>query len=296
MILTCPACQTRFAINAAALGDAGRKVRCAKCGDNWHQMPEEDPPAPAPKAAKAAKPKAAAAPPKAAKAEPDDPAPGDGPSDDEDNNGGGDGDGDGGDAGETDSVDDAENAPKDSSEAAAGPEDKKLRRAKDRAKRAAGRVVASGKDSDKGGRKRGLIGWLVLLLVFAGIGGGGFFYQEKIVEIWLPAGQLYDMLGNGAEPEKFGLAIQNVKWEHKWEKGKPVLVVHGDVTNISEKLQSVPRLRVIIRDEKGRRLFRWTVTTALNKLEPGAGTAFTTRLANPPDGARSLAVTFLVQP
>jgi len=116
-----------------------------------------------------------------------------------------------------------------------------------------------------------------------------------------PAGQLYDMVGlsaegMGAEEEAFGLAIQNVKWEHKREKGKPVLVVRGEVSNISQKLQSVPRLRVVILDDHDRRLFRWTVTTAKNSLEPGQATKFSTRLANPPEGARSLAVTFQVQP
>ncbi|MBT3330740.1 MAG: DUF3426 domain-containing protein [Rhodospirillaceae bacterium] len=278
MILTCPACETRFAVDAAVLGKAGRKVRCAKCGDSWHQMPEQDPPE---------IPMTPAAP------KPETPVPVDEGDDETDA------------ATEIDSEDDAaDDDAADDDEDAAEPENKKDRRAKDRAKRAAGRKAKDGNadgqdgvgDGVWGGRKGGLIGWLVLCLVLAGIGGGGFFYQDKIVEIWPPAGQLYDLIGNATGPAKFGLAIQNVKWEHKREKGKPVLVVRGDVINISDEPQSVPRLRVIIRDENGRRLFRWTVTTALNNLEAGQGTAFTTRLANPPDGARSLAVTFLVQP
>ncbi|MDP7547067.1 MAG: FxLYD domain-containing protein, partial [Alphaproteobacteria bacterium] len=88
----------------------------------------------------------------------------------------------------------------------------------------------------------------------------------------------------------------NVKWEHKRRKGQPVLVVLGEVVNTSDKPRSVPRLRVVIRDESERRLFRWTVTTALNSLEPGQVTKFSTRLANPPEGARSLAVAFQIRP
>jgi len=37
MILTCPACSTRFAIDSNALGAGGRRVRCGSCRHVWHQ-------------------------------------------------------------------------------------------------------------------------------------------------------------------------------------------------------------------------------------------------------------------
>lgn len=43
MIVSCPACATRFSLDATLLGSNGRNVRCAKCSHRWHQ----DPPAPA---------------------------------------------------------------------------------------------------------------------------------------------------------------------------------------------------------------------------------------------------------
>ena len=39
MIVSCPACATRFSLDAALLGDAGRNVRCAKCSHKWKQLP-----------------------------------------------------------------------------------------------------------------------------------------------------------------------------------------------------------------------------------------------------------------
>jgi len=43
VIVSCPACATRFSLDASLLGPNGRNVRCAKCGHRWRQ----EPPAPA---------------------------------------------------------------------------------------------------------------------------------------------------------------------------------------------------------------------------------------------------------
>lgn len=48
MIVTCPACRTRYLVDDQALGaDAGRTVRCAHCGNTWQQRPEPAAPPPA---------------------------------------------------------------------------------------------------------------------------------------------------------------------------------------------------------------------------------------------------------
>jgi predicted Zn finger-like uncharacterized protein len=46
MILTCPACATRYQADEAKFPPQGRKVRCAKCGHVWQQPGPSAPPEP----------------------------------------------------------------------------------------------------------------------------------------------------------------------------------------------------------------------------------------------------------
>jgi predicted Zn finger-like uncharacterized protein len=39
MILTCPACSTRYEADSAKIPPQGREVRCARCGEVWHASP-----------------------------------------------------------------------------------------------------------------------------------------------------------------------------------------------------------------------------------------------------------------
>ena len=41
MKLVCPSCESGFLVEATALGPAGRKVRCGRCGNSWLAMPVE---------------------------------------------------------------------------------------------------------------------------------------------------------------------------------------------------------------------------------------------------------------
>jgi len=40
MILTCPACDTKYVVKDDAIPPGGRQVRCASCKHSWHQDPE----------------------------------------------------------------------------------------------------------------------------------------------------------------------------------------------------------------------------------------------------------------
>lgn len=62
MILTCPECSARYAVEDGKIGSEGRTVRCARCGASWRATPDLPLEAPAPAAATAAEPDPAPAP------------------------------------------------------------------------------------------------------------------------------------------------------------------------------------------------------------------------------------------
>jgi predicted Zn finger-like uncharacterized protein len=41
MIISCPSCETRYQVDEAKFPPQGRTVRCAKCGNSWHQAGPE---------------------------------------------------------------------------------------------------------------------------------------------------------------------------------------------------------------------------------------------------------------
>jgi predicted Zn finger-like uncharacterized protein len=46
MVVTCPNCRSRYAVDPLKIGRAGRTVECARCHHQWHQQVEGPAPAP----------------------------------------------------------------------------------------------------------------------------------------------------------------------------------------------------------------------------------------------------------
>lgn len=311
MIITCPSCSARYPVDAGSFAPSGRKVRCARCGNTWHQAPSSDlgghdrggeaaPPSPRTKSGGEAvafstplnqKPLFNSATARATPAKPVE-APGAdatakagiGVADNTfDANGGN------ADSGNADS--DVAFADETPAAATASPA---------KAHDAAGTQAGNGNKlrgylNDvammRRGRVFGAIGWVALVLFVAGTIYGAVEYRRQIATFWPSTIKLY--AAAGAPINLVGFELAQVSYERQDENGLPVLAIKGMVVNVSGQIKAVPRLRVGLFDDKQRELYHWTFSLKESELKPDQKVPFVTRLSSPPAGARDLEVRFV---
>jgi predicted Zn finger-like uncharacterized protein len=213
MILTCPACSTRYMVDASALGSEGRRVRCAKCGHTWMQAPPQD-------------------------------------------------------------------LPKRIEEAAREPE----------APPRAPVAVRPARPAARG--RSAALGWIALLVVLGGLGGGAYQYRQQIVAYWPPAARLYYELGIKLQVLGEGLEIRNLNLARSENDGTAVLRITGEVANTSESPRDVPMLRGALVTSDAREVQHWTFSADHDRLMPGEVASFRTEVANPDPAAANVSITF----
>lgn len=240
MILSCPACSTRYLIDPALIGPDGREVRCAKCGHQWIEKLPPEPPPPEP----VAEPEIETVPEQARAPEPEQ---------------------------ESQSASDAEEETLEVTYETNLP------------------VVTPPK-----ARRTSPVAWALLVLLI-GVFVGGVVARQEVVALWPATARLYDRLGLGAPAYDTVLAVRNAASTLQEEDGKPVLVLRGEVVNISSVVQNVPNLRTSLR-ENGREVQGWTFQAAQSRLLPGEAASFVTRFKDPAPGATELTITFTDEP
>jgi predicted Zn finger-like uncharacterized protein len=240
MIITCPHCDTHFAVSEAALGTKGRTVRCARCSHKWHQGPRIDdvddeiplemPPMVA--SPRVGRPRETLAEhmfagtgepdvddrPHASKAADFGSMPAESPA-----------------AGDVKAADDEDPFAK-ISELMMSSVPEPIP------------DVFASVPPKPAPRRKGAAGlWLLLVALLTGSAGAGlYFLQDKVIDHWPEAARYYDEFGLRNEVVGAGLTFRNYNSERLVQDANEVLIVRGVIANTTEQPHEIPLLRLAL--------------------------------------------------
>ncbi|MGI9509168.1 MAG: zinc-ribbon domain-containing protein [Geminicoccaceae bacterium] len=130
------------------------------------------------------------------------------------------------------------------------------------------------------------VGVVVLLLVSAVIGRNG------IVGKFPAAAAVYQSVGLTVDQD-FGLEFKDVTLDWQREGGAFVLVVEGEIVNLSEANQVIPPVRMAILDSEGRELQHEVFEIGEGELSAGNRVNFSGRLVDPIEQGENFRLTFV---
>ena len=267
MLVNCPHCDAGFSVPDNAIGQKGRTLKCARCGEKWFQHPisaadefgldDTAPPPPPP-------------------APPPPPPPPPPPDMDDD-------------------LDfDAPSIAIDLDDQAPLPSSVEAQRPKSTAKAAA--KMAKSAKKKKTGSTTGL--WILLLLfILIGMAGGIYVLQDTVIK-YVPAAEDYLIMaklrherpGAGFELKRLGEIERGV------HDNVEVVVIRGIIINVSDRSRIVPPLKLVLLDKDGVSLQEKITNPPVTSLDPAGTSSFKIVLERPDANARTINLEFVELP
>lgn len=90
-----------------------------------------------------------------------------------------------------------------------------------------------------------------------------------------------------------GLDFASLTTATEQHDGVPILVVRGNIVNITDKTENVPHLRIAVRNAARQEIYSWSAVPAQRVVAAGQAIAFQTRLASPPPDSHDVLVRFV---
>jgi predicted Zn finger-like uncharacterized protein len=276
MQIVCPHCTTSYAINPAALGEAGRTVRCARCKEVWVARPEDAiEPAPALAAAgRSARERELAAEWNTAAGDAGAAPHVESPS----IAGGWQSDEDGSSDGKTDWIALVRDAG-DAEETEREPRGAWF-----------GGLLKCKRPARAWSRLGLLTGLPTTVVAMGALVVALLVWRADVVRLLPQTASFYKLAG--LDVNLRGVSFKDVKVSTETVEGKPVLVIEGVIVGETRKPVELPRLRFSVRDAQGSEIYAWNTVLDQTTLQPGERALFKSRLASPPAEGKSIDIRF----
>ena len=121
----------------------------------------------------------------------------------------------------------------------------------------------------------------------------GFVARTTLVRAVPDIAGFYAAVGLGVNLR--GLEFRSVRTAQANQDGIPVLVVEGEIANVTSQTMEIPKLRLAVLGKEGRELYAWTSQLPRSTLREGEQIPFKSRLAAPPPEAQQVFVRFITR-
>ena len=115
-------------------------------------------------------------------------------------------------------------------------------------------------------------------------------WRNDVVRLLPQTAGFYRLVG--LEVNLRGLAFKDIKITYETVDAKPVLVIEGMIVGETKEPVGIPRLRFSVRDAQGAEVYAWNAVLEQSVLKPGERAWFKSRLASPPPEGRNIDIRF----
>ncbi len=136
-------------------------------------------------------------------------------------------------------------------------------------------------------KRRGILGWLLFVLILAGIGAGGYYGRNTVVQFWPASAKLYQLMKLDVKTKNLlGLEIRDLETKSILENGVVRLTVHGKIVNITGHEQPIPRIAIQLVDSKGLHVYSWSTSIEQPNIPAWETIEFSSSMNQPPEEAK----------
>ena len=141
-------------------------------------------------------------------------------------------------------------------------------------------------------RRGGLVLWLVLfVLLLASAGVGLYYFQDRVIDEYPEAAQIYEKVGLRNEVVGVGLEFRNYNSERMVQDNTEVLIVRGVIANTTALPREIPSLRLALYEGQNQ-LQEKIISPPQTRLDAHATVGFRITLEQPNPNANRFEVTF----